>query len=490
MVGALWVLTIASLHAQDLESRVTEHKLKNGMTFLFVERHQAPVFSAAVQFRAGGFDEQSGSTGIAHLLEHMAFKGTKVIGTRDYEKERPLLDRMDYLAKLLRDKLIVSGGKETAGIKYLREALVEVQAKHRELVVKDEFSEIYSRNGASGSNAFTSQDRTAYVVSLPSNRLELWALMESQRMASPVLREFYSERDVVMEERRMRYETNPQGKLYETLITSAFTAHPYGLPIIGWSSDIGMALRGRAEEFHRLYYAPNNAVAVLVGDLDIDEAKRLAEKYFGAIRTKPNPPAVVTYEPEQAGERRAQVEWDANPVVYIAYHKPTAPHYDDTVFDVIDSILSSGRTSRLHTSLVKKQRVAVAVGTGAGPGARYPHLFIAYAVPLQPHTAEDVEEAIYREIERLKTEPVSDRELQRVRNQIEASQVRELSSNSGLADQLAWAEIVFGDWREILRNRERIARVTKADIMRVAAKYLTKKNRTVATLVKVQEGTG
>jgi len=471
---------------QQLEGRVVEHRLDNGMRVLVLERRQAPVFTGYIRFKVGGVDEEVGKTGLAHMFEHMAFKGSTTIGTRDYEREAPLLDRIDKVATRLSVARYSKPPADPQTITALERRLRDLQAEHHKYVIKDELDDIYMRNGAVGLNASTGVDVTTYFVSLPSNRLELWMAMESDRFLNGVLREFYTERNVVAEERRMRYEVDPSGKLWENFLSAAFIAHPYQQPVIGWMSDIQQLTRADAMAFRRRYYVPGNAVMALVGDLDSDEVIRLADRYFGRIPERPDPPRVITTEPEQDGERRIKVEADAQPRVMVGYHKPTLPARADFVFDVLDGILSSGRTSRLYTALVKKQQVAVAAGTYQGvPGGRYDNLFVVYAVPRHPHTVDDVLDSIDLEIERLKDEPVNRRELQKIINQTEAGFVRRLRSNSGLASELSYFELIAGDWRYILEQIDAVRSVTPDDIQRVAQTYLTKKNRTVAELVNV-----
>ncbi|MGH7255412.1 MAG: M16 family metallopeptidase, partial [Nitrospirales bacterium] len=361
----------------------------------------------------------------------------------------------------------------------------ELQDAASALVVNNEMAELYQRHGGVGLNASTSKDVTRYMVSLPANRLLLWAAIESDRMANPVLREFYKERAVVMEERRLRTEDNPQGLLYEAFTALAFQAHPYQFPTIGWASDIMALTPEDTREFFHTYYGPDNTVVAIVGDINPKEVIALMEREFGAIPRNGSRPRVATVEPRQRGERRVEVEFDAEPAVLIGYHKPGLDHPDDFVFDVIDSILSEGVTSRLYQRLVREKRVAASVKTFSGyPGAKDPSLFLITAVPLAPHTTQEVEAAIYEELERLKTESVSRKELEKVLNSLDADLVRSLRSNSGLASQLAYFQSVAGDWRYILRARERIGAVTPEDIQRVASTHFVKANRTVATLTK------
>jgi predicted Zn-dependent peptidase len=487
-LGLDLVRAATAASAPSLAERVIEHKLANGLTVLLVERHQSPVLSINVTFGVGGVNEHNGATGLAHLYEHMAFKGTRTLGTQDYEREKPLLEEMNRLNAAidkLRDELRASGQEDSPALQQLKQAFKEAQEKAGALVVGNEMALLYQRHGAVGLNASTGKDVTRYVVSLPANRLPLWAAVESDRMASPVLREFYKERAVVMEERRLRTEDSPNGLLYEAFAAAAFQAHPYGFPTIGWGSDIQALTPAATTEFFRTYYGPANAVIAIVGDINPPEVIALIERTFGTIPGTPPPPPVVTVEPPQRGERRVEVEFDAEPVLLIGYHKPALGHPDDFVFDVLDSVLSEGVTSRLYKRLVREKKLAASVGTDSGfPGISAPNLFVISATPLAPHTTRELEEAIDLELDRLKTDPVSSKELEKVLNTLDAALVRSLRSNSGLASQLAFFQVVAKDWRYILRARDRIAAVTPTDIQRVAARYLVKSNRTVATLVR------
>ncbi|HSQ51111.1 MAG TPA: pitrilysin family protein [Nitrospiraceae bacterium] len=489
-------LNLNPLHAASfgLADRVVEQKLANGLTVLMVERHQTPVVSLNMTFRVGGVNEQVGQTGLAHLYEHMAFKGTRTVGTKNYEKERPILEewfrvgteleqRQRELARKSQEK--PASSEDRAAIEELQKRFTELQDQAGQFVAGNEMALLYQRHGGVGLNAATGKDLTRYMINLPANRLPLWAALEADRMAHPVLREFYKERGVVMEERRMRNDDSPSGLLYETFTSAAFRAHPYGIPTIGWESDILSLTPADTEAFFKAYYGPGNATIAIVGDIDPKEVMALIEQTFGTIPASPPQPPIVTVEPPQRGERRVEVEFDAEPSLIIGFHKPALNHPDDYVFDVIDAVLSDGLTSRLYVKLVREKRIAASVDSDANhPGVRSPNLFVVNATPLAPHTTAEVEAAIYAEIERLKTEPVSAKELEKVLNNLDADLVRALRSNGGLASQLALFQTVAGDWRYALKSREKIAAVTPADIQRVASAYFTKSNRTVATLVK------
>lgn len=483
----------AAAAPSGLADRVIEHKLANGLTILMVERHQAPVVSINMTFGVGGVNEQVGQTGLAHFYEHMAFKGTSTVGTKDYEKEKPILDELHRVGTELeqRQRDLARRGDsavdpaEKAAVDGLQKRFKELQEQAAQYVAGNEMALLYQRHGGVGLNASTGKDLTRYVISLPSNRLPLWAAIESDRMANPVLREFYKERGVVMEERRLRNDDSPTGLLYETFTSAAFRAHQYGVPTIGWESDILSLTPAATEAFFRTYYGPGRATIGIVGDIDPKEVVTLIENTFGKIPAAPPPPQIVTVEPPQRGERRVEVEFDAEPSLAIGFHKPGIGHPDDYVFDVIDELLTDGPTSRLYSRLVRESRLAASVNSDANyPGVRASNLFVLSATPLAPHTTSEVEAAILAELERLKKEPVSAKELERIINNLDADMVRALRSNSGLASQLALYQTVAGDWRYVLKSRDKIAAVTPADIQRVAAQYFTKSNRTVATLVK------
>ncbi|HUD70841.1 MAG TPA: pitrilysin family protein [Dongiaceae bacterium] len=459
-----------------------ELTLDNGFRILSVKRGTAPVFFGLLRFRVGSVDDPGGATGLAHLFEHMAFKGTSTIGTRDAAKEAILLDALDDAARALNAELDRVGGADPAKLDAARARLAAAIKDHQALVVRDEFSAILDANGATGLNASTSADATSYYVGLPSNRLELWFLLESARLRDPVLREIYSERNVVLEERRFRLDTNPAGKLYEQLLGAAFQAHPYRIAGVGWPSDLERVTRPQAETFRRAHYVPANAVATLVGDVDPAAVESLARRYFAPIAATPAAPGVGTLEPEQSGERRVQVQFDAEPQIMIAFHKPALADPADPVYEIIDSLLTGGRTSRLFRRLVIEEQVALGLSTFEAPGRRYPNLFVFSASPRAPHGVADVEKSLLAELDRLGAEPPTAAEMEKIRNQVRADNIYALRSNSGLAEQLSIFETITGDWRNLEKREQALLQVTPEQVVAVAKRTFTAKNRTVATL--------
>ncbi len=482
-VFLLLVLLVSVAGAQTLAEKVREHTFDNGLKLLLVERHASPTFAAYITIGVGSVHETSETRGVAHLLEHMLFKGTKTLGTTDFKREQPLLEAIERAGEKL-DALRVRQDADPAQLAALREELNALQQQHQQFVVKDEFSRIYAENGGSGYNAFTSKDLTTYLISLPANKLELWATIESDRMKNAVLREFFTERDVIQEERRRSYDSNPSGLLYENLLATAFTVHPYRNPIIGWHPDIENLSLVETRDFLTKYYAPVNTVIALVGDLDFEQAVAMVGRYFGAIPPGTPVPQVVAEEPPQRGEKRVQVEFEAEPSLSIAYHKPTLPEREDYVFDLIDMILGQGRTSRLYQSLVVEKQLAATVSTSGAPGSRYSNLFVISAAPRHPHTVAEVEQAIYDELARLASEPVDAEELITSRNRLATDRLRFLKDNGGLARMLTYYQTIAGDWRYLIDYDQEVAGITAEEVMAVARTYFSPENRTVATLSK------
>lgn len=494
LAALLLSLTAAPSFSQDLasfENSVTEHRLENGLTFLIYERPGAPVVSFYTYVDVGSAQEVPGITGLAHMFEHMAFKGTTKIGTKDAEAEADAIARVDAAYHAYDAERRRPTGADPDKLAELEQAFKDAQDKARELVVINEFGEIIDRSGGVGLNASTASDKTDYYISFPANRVELWAHLESERFLDPVLREFYTERDVVMEERRLRVDSQPIGRLLEQFVGTAFIAHPYQSMGIGHMSDLQTFTREDALAFYDKYYNPSNMIIAMAGAIKADTVIPILERYFGRLKPGEPTPPLRTVEPEQIGERSVRIPDPAQPLYAEGYHRPAVTHPDDVVYDALADILSTGRTSRLYRSLVRdKQIAAQAFAFNGFPGNKYPNLMILFGVPAPEHSNEEVQAAIREEVERLKNELVSDEELERVKTRVKAGLIRGLRSNSGIAQQLANFQALFGDWRELFHQVDRIDALTKEDLQRVARATFKETNRTVATLYTEQGDEG
>ncbi len=475
------------------ETRIADNlkmiELKNGMTVFVYPRKDAPVFCGMIYVDAGSAEENAGETGLAHLLEHMAFKGTPWIGTKDWSKERPVLINIEDAAEALAAETRKQE-PDPSKVVELKVHLDNLQQLAAEYTVPNGYDQIITRAGGTEVNASTSVDFTNYFMTLPSNQLELWAMMESERLLYPAWREFYKERDVVAEERRMRYDDSPMGKLYESFITTSFVAHAYRNPTIGWMSDIYNLTMQTTNAFYKKYYVPENFIAVVVGDVNPDEVHKVMDKYFGSIPAAPAPIDAVTKEPEQQGERRTQVLFDAQPQMIVGWHKPTFPNKDTYVIEVIQFLMTrTGRSSRLYERLVKQDGICQEVESFTAPGDKYPNMYAVQLVPQAPHSTAEAERALNEEIERIKHEPVSDAELEKIRNQIDAEFIKELETNRGFAKQLGYYYLITRDPNILDTMRDEMKQVTAQDIMRVAQKYFITSNRNVVELVTKRKET-
>ena len=482
-------LPVAAQDIEAFEKSLTKVTLDNGLRVLVYERPTAPVVSFFTLVDVGAAQEVPGITGIAHMFEHMAFKGTTKIGTTDYKSEKKAMDAVDAAYHAYDRERRKTGGADPVKLEQLEKAWLDAQKAAAEYVKPNEFVSIVDRAGGVGLNAFTSADQTGYMFSLPANKVELWAYLESERFLDPVLREFYEERDVVQEENR-RQDSQPTGRLMQQAMGAAFIAHPYGQGIGGHMSDLEAFSREDAIAFYKEHYVPANMIVAIVGDVKADEVVPIVTKYFGRLPAGPKPEPLRTVEPEQIVERVITMPDQSQPIYIEGYHKPAATDPDNAVYEVLDDILSAGRTSRLYRRLVRDDKIAAAAFAFSGfPGNKYPNMMLFLAIPTQDSSNEIVQTAIREEIERIKTEPVSDEELQRAKTRAKAGLVRGLQSNRGIAAQLATYEVLYGDWRELFRSVEKIDAVTKEDIMRVAQETFKTTNRTVAMIVNEQTET-
>ncbi|MGA2537382.1 MAG: pitrilysin family protein [Terracidiphilus sp.] len=470
--------------AQDLKSfeqKTTTKVLPNGLTIIICERHDAPVFSYSTFIDAGDVNDPSGESGLAHMFEHLAFKGTSQIGTTDYAAEKVALAKVEAANDAYEAEYLKAVGRDPKKLVELKKAFTEAQAEAHKFVIPNQFTDIAERNGAEGLNAETALDNTMYFWSMPENRLELWAWMESSRLADTVPREFYKERDVVLEERRMRTDSNPEGRLFEQFLATAYVAHNYGRSGVGWPSEVSQINATEAMAFHKKYYVGSNIVVAVVGDVKTSEAMPVLEKYFSRVPGGPKPEEMTTVEPKQFAEKTVVIRDPSQPIYVEGYHRPNYRDPDSAVYDAISDILSNGRVSRLYRSLVRDQQIAaVAEGVSPYPGEKYPGLFVFFAAPLPGHTPEEMRDAIHKEIDKLKAADVTDDELAMYKTRSRADLLRGLADNQGLANDLAEYQTRYGDWRELFLQLDKVDKVTKADIRRVANQVFVSTNRTEA----------
>ena len=542
--GCLLALGTAGM-AQQVA--VEEFTLPNGMQFLLVPRTDQPnVVSAGWVAKVGSVDERPGITGISHFFEHMMFKGTGTIGTRDAARDaqyradqKQVRDEINRIVwskqydrylrgeiadpwdpandtqelRLLRAKLDTlmraqqgrSGAEAIAGVRQemaaldpaapgakdkaaaLQQRLAEIEKQQAEAatIVKDEFDQVYTKAGGSGMNAFTSNDLTCYFITIPANKLELWSWMESDRLHDSVFREFYSERDVVHEERRLRTDSTPTGRFQEQFDAMFWASSGYSWPVIGWPSDLNSYTFEQAQEYWNTYYRPGNLVGIVVGDFDPAKAKAFITKYFSRLEPgKKAPPAVVTLEVEQLAEQRMNASGDFPPAIDIRYHTVPGGHVDSYPLDMLAELLND-RTGRLYRGLVEGRGIASSARTESDT-RKYAGLFSFEAETRGAAAPEALEQAWYEELKKIQEEEIPERELRKVKNRVAAGNYRRLENNMSLLVQLAFAEALL-DWREINDGPKKYEAVTAADIQRVAKKYFAPTNRSVAVFKRQAE---
>ncbi len=485
------ILAAPAAHGQGFSDKVKEFTLSNGLRFFVYERHQVPTFAGMIMVKVGSVDERAGETGMAHFFEHMAFKGTPLMGSRDYEKEKPILEEMDRIGDQLAAEYLKGDRADQAKMKDFKDKLNKLQEEHRKYVVKDELDKIYAENGGEFLNASTSTDSTQYFVMLPANRLELWFLIESERFKHSVLREFYSERDVIAEERRMSLDNTPDGFLRDQFSNVAFIVHPYRHTVVGYMEDIQSYTKAKAVNFFKTFYAPNNMVAAVVGDVQFEEVKRLAEQYFDDIPRGLDPPRPAFVEPAQRGERRVTTWFESEPRIIIGYHMPGPADRESLALGLASMILSRGSSSRLYRDLVTNRKIAISIAATTNyPGSRYPALFAILGQPLHPNTPEDLEKAVYEHLDRLKNEAVTQAEIDTAINQAEATLYRSagFADNVFLAMRLLRNVILYDDMDADVKRVEAMKTMTPAEIMAAAKTTFAESNRSVGILLRKEKG--
>ena len=482
----------ATAAAMATTPAVEEHVLGNGMRVLLVPRHLSPTVSCGWVAHVGSSNERPGITGIAHLFEHMMFKGTHVIGTRNYALDAQLIDAQEAVMEQMRAEIsklraayrrgeiddITKPEAKTPRMKQLEASFDSLVALQRKNMIKNEFDLVLQNNGASRINAFTNEDMTFYFYTLPANKLELYFWMEADRLKNRVFREFYSERDVVYEERRRSLESTPTGKFEESFNSTFWDASPYSWETIGWPSDVANITLAQANDFYARFYAPQNLTAVIVGDFDPKQALALAERYLGSIPRGTNPiPEMITMEVPQIAEKRFYGEAETNPEVEIRWHAVPTVHKDIPAFTLLETVLN-GDTGRLRKNLV--------LGTGPASSARaqlddrkYEGLFEIDSEAKEGHAPEECEKAVYAELDRIAKDGVPEDELQAAKNRFLTTTYRQLDGNFPLMLRYGVAD-ARGDWKLADQIAPAVQGVSSADLQRIVKKYFTKENRAVA----------
>jgi len=473
-----FLLTVARPITAQVKLEVKEHVLNNGLKILMIPKPGVPRVVCHIYYKVGSINERPGITGIAHIHEHMMFKGTKIMGVTDFEADDALNKKIDELMeKIYREKYWKKNGDQQKIAEWQKQA-EELMKEEKKYIIKDHLWETYMKNGGTGLNASTSDEVTGYYVTLPANKVELQMMLEADRMMNSYFREFYSEKDVVMEERRL--SENRPGYFFSEQVRAAFyTASPYHWDVIGWMDDLKKITKKDLIEFHNKYYVPNNAVAVYVGDFKPEEIIRLAEKYFGQIPRGEDVEPIRTSEPPQYSHKRMYGEGPGMPNLQMWFHIPPEGDPDVPALNILATVLS-GETGRLNRILVQQKDVAIRAMAMSRP-QWYVGAFTFNVIPklqkgIKP---EDLEKDVWEELEKIKKEGLTEEELQKAKNKTEATFIRSLESPMFLAMRVGRAELNRG-WRSLLEDLEAMKKVTSDDVKRVAAKYFVRDNCLVA----------
>lgn len=476
--------TLENSVGKILREKVICRKLDNGITLLMSQRGFTPTLALEVSFKVGSVDETYQTIGAAHMLEHMLFKGTEKLGTKDFSKEKLILDKIQEIGeKIDRLKLKKDFAEEVVKMK---QQLGQLQEEAAKLVISAPYDKIYTEHGAVGFNASTSRDKTGYYVQLPSSCLELWAEIESARLKKPVFREYYLERQNVIQERLMRYDSKGFGGLYERFLAQAFMAHPYRHPSIGWGSNIPYLSLAKIKSFYQKNYIPSRMVITIVGQHDPEKTYQIVKKYFAGLEAKPDPAGIAIKEPFFKGERRFVYKFEANSDLMIGWLKPTAPSREDYVFDLVSEILSGGRSSRFFKSLVTRKKAASSVNCWNGsPGARYDNLFVIHATPVANYSLKKLEQDIYQEINQF-LEELNQEEIKKVINGLETSLISNLETNKKVSSLLSYYQTVFQDWEYLVTYLDVLKTITVSEIKKTVKQYFIQDNRVVGQLVDIR----
>jgi predicted Zn-dependent peptidase len=474
------LLSLNAIEFSEMKNQVKEINLENGAKILVIEDHSAPIVHCVTKANVGGVNEVPGITGIAHFLEHLAFKGSKTIGTSNYEQEKIILDKEDEVF----DRLLKAQAEGNAILaEKLQNTLDSLEVEADKYAISNEFSAIYKQNGGENFNAATSQDFTFYQVSLPSNRVELWFNLESDRFTNPIFREFYKERSIILDERLMREVNSPQGKLMAKLYDTAFTKHPYKITTIGYEEDIKSITRQDVKDFFNKYYGAKNLLFILAGDITYEEAKGFADKYLSKIPSRTKTEYMDIHEPAQTAERRVEVDHNATPMVMLSYHIPAAKSEEFKQIQALASILGQGQTSPMFKSLVYDKKLAMFATCFAGlPGQKYDNLFSVICAPNQGVSIEDCITEIDNVIAEFLTKDISEEKIASYRKKTKKRTISSINTGIYLPIQIAMTDAVTENYKDFFNTLEDLEAVNAKDVKAVAQKYLKKTNRTVGIL--------
>lgn len=488
MIGLVFLLlgslTAADFDFQKVKDQISEFTLDNGLKFILLEDHSVPIATFLTFTNIGGSDEKIGIYGISHFVEHLAFKGTTEISTKDFKAEKKVMDQMDRVfEQLLREQNKIK--QDEAVITSLKKELAQLQEEAATHVQSNEMDTILKRNGAVGLNAATSKDFTMYVVSLPSNKLELWAYMESARFTDPVFREFYKERDVIQEERRVRVENQPMGKLIEEVQAIAYKDHPYKVSVIGPMSNIANITRKNVRDYFQTNYHAGNMVIGVAGDVTPKQLKKFAKKYFSKIKAGEKNPLVHTVEPKQPGEKTITMYDDSQPWLLMAYHAPSIRDKDFVDFQILNYLLTNGRSSRLYKKLVIQEKSALEfIGFLGFPGDKYPCLYLMIALPNADKTTAEIEKSILDEIEKIRAGEITADELESAKTRAKVDALKSMKSRMGMLVALLKADLFQGNWEKVFEELNMVDKITVKDIQDLTNKYFTKENRVIGRIEK------
>eukprot|EP01025_Chloroclados_australasicus_P056588 TRINITY_DN7023_c0_g2_i1.p1 TRINITY_DN7023_c0_g2~~TRINITY_DN7023_c0_g2_i1.p1 ORF type:complete len:511 (-),score=58.01 TRINITY_DN7023_c0_g2_i1:678-2210(-) len=465
---------------KQLTSRVTDFRLNNGLKFIVLRRESAPVISTHVLVNAGAYEEEDGKTGVAHFLEHLAFKGTPRIGTKDFKKEAPILDALD---EMFYEQRMAVLQKDSDQINTLQRKLDDLQNDANKYVIPNAYGQLLEEEGGIGLNAVTSHDSTRFFVSIPSNKLELWFALESERLQFPVFRELYSEKKVIEEERYLRIEGSPLGKYVQNMIQTVM-ANNYRRPVIGYADDFEGLGRRQVYEYYKQHYRPDNIIIALVGNVNPYEVYQLAEKYFGGWKLESDVLAVDQQQnsakPADINRRNFSAFSVAGPITYVGWYRPDASSNEAILFDVIGDLLSSRRTSILETKLVQRGLALQVNANSVFPGDKHPNAFLLGGIPGQNRSVDDLAQDFEQVMTEIVNDGISGMDLQKTSKAALVTLLDSLRSNSSMASNLCSYEKASGSWKGLLDDLDRIQDASVQQIQALAANIFTDDNKFVA----------